>query len=71
MFNFKHMTAILNITTQPEKKITTQQTNTEKQYLPTLKTFIQGLKGPTKFFPMKKFLKNPKGQEINPFTIKF
>lgn len=52
-------------------KITSQHINIEKQSLLILRTFIQGLKGPTKFIPMKKFLKNPKGLEINPFIIKF
>lgn len=57
MFNFKHMTAILKITTQ-------KKNNIEKQSLFVLGMFIQCLKSPTKIFPMKNRL------EINPFIIR-
>lgn len=63
MFNFKHMIAIFKITTQ-------QKNNIEKQSLFALGIFIQGLKSPTKFSPMKKFLRNPAGLELNPFIIR-
>lgn len=66
----KHEFSILNIW-QQFLKITTQQINIEKQSLLILRTFIQGLKGPTNFFPMKRFLNNPEGLQTNPFIIKF